>query len=508
MRVLLRNGVIYANGPQPLTAMLCADDRIVWVGKDHDGHAADRVIDLDGRIVVPAFVDAHVHLTSTGLDVVDCAVPDPSLLLTRFAPSSAVVVGHGWDDTDWPRNWFDIDAFEAQVGNTAVYASRVDVHSAFVSRALLRQVPSDLDGWSVTGILTRAAHAHARTLAFAALTDEQRRTAQQRALRIAAERGIAGLQEMSGPAIASARDAQLLRDQASVHSPAVAIWWGELHGIHTARELGAYGVGGDLVIDGSVGSRTAAFHEPYFDGPGKGELYQDLDELIAHITEALHAGLPNSFHAIGDAAISQVIEAYSQVARTIPLDRIRGARHRIEHCELIRDTDLQQLAEFGIVASMQPAFDAHWGGDGMYRQRLGVERAARMNRFATMARAGVQLAFGSDAPVTALDPWAGVHAAQFHRTQEESLTQRGAIAAHTRGGWRSIGVDDAGMLTEGWEATYAVWEGTGNVVAAPDERISRWSTDPRAGIPQLPDMRQARCVLTVRRGETLFDALS
>lgn len=507
MRVLLRNGVIYANGPQPLTSMLCADDRIVWVGRDHDGHAADRVIDLDGRIVVPAFVDAHVHMTATGLDVVDCVVADPALLLARFAPSPEVVIGHGWDDTAWPADWFDIDALESRVGNTMVYASRIDVHSAFVSHALLQRVPSDLDGWSATGVLTRAAHAHARTLAFEALTDVQRRDAHRRALRMAAERGIAGVQEMSGPAIASTRDAELLLESASPTTPAVALWWGELHGIERARALGAYGVGGDLVIDGSVGSHTAAFHEPYSDVSHQGVLYQDLDSIVEHIASALDAGLPNSFHAIGDAAVSQVVEAYTRVARSVPIDRIRAARHRIEHCELVRDHELQQLADFGIIASVQPAFDAHWGGDGMYRQRLG-DRATRMNRFATMAKVGIQLAFGSDAPVTPLDPWGAVHAAQFHRTSEESLTQRAAIAAHTRGGWRSVGVDDAGVLAEGWESTFAVWEGSGDPITAPDERIARWSTDPRAGIPQLPDMRQARCVLTVRRGETLFDALS
>ena len=194
MRVLLRNGVIYANGPQPLTAMLLADDRIVWIGTDHAAHEADRIVDLDGRIVVPAFVDAHVHTTATGLATIDCTVHDHRRLLDRFTGSDTVVIGHGWDDTGWPPDWFSLDELDARVGNTVVYASRIDVHSAFVSRSLLERVPAQLDGWSATGILTRAAHAAAREMAFGLLSDEQRRNAQRRILALAAERGIACIQ--------------------------------------------------------------------------------------------------------------------------------------------------------------------------------------------------------------------------------------------------------------------------------------------------------------------------
>lgn len=509
MRVLLRNGVLYANGPQPLSSMLIVDDRIAWIGHDVEMHDADRVIDLDGRVVVPAFVDAHVHATATGLAMVPCSVDHPSQLLDRFHPSAEVVLGHGWDDTTWPSGWFSRADLDNRVGNTLVYASRIDVHSAIVSSALLDRVPRELDGWSDTGVLTRAAHAHARMVAFAALSDQQRIAAQRRTLALAAELGIACLHEMSGPAIASYRDAELLLAQTSPTTPQVALWWGELHGFDRARDLGAYGIGGDLVIDGSVGSRTAAFCDDYHDHPTRGASYQEGDELVAHIAAAVDAGIPTAFHAIGDAAVAQIVSAYRQVVESRSIERFSAGLHRIEHCELARDEDLRTIAELGIIASVQPQFDAQWGGHvGMYAQRLGTERASRMNRFASMAKAGIRLAFGSDSPVTALDPWGSVHAAQFHRTPGESLTQRAAIAAHTRGGWRAIGVETAGVLAEGWDATFAVWETDGESVAFVDDRIARWSTDPRAGVPRLPDMRNARCVMTVRRGEALFDALS
>lgn len=509
MRVLLRNGLIYANGPQPLTSMLIAGDRIVWIGRDHSGHEADTVIDLDGRVVMPAFVDAHIHATTTGLDMLDCANVDPLHLVERFTASGEVVLAHGWDDSHWQADWFRIEALDERVGSTIVYASRIDVHSAFVSSALLALVPPDLDGWSPTGVLTRAAHAAARDIAFKRLSLSQRQRAQRRTLARASAAGVAGIQEMAGPQISSFDDAQLLQSLRALDQPHVALWWGELHGFERARELEAVGIGGDLVIDGSVGSRTAAFIDQYVDADTRGVLYQEFDELTAHITEAVNRNMACSFHAIGDAATSQILKAFSKVAERIGADRIRGGRHRLEHCELIEDHALEVMAELGIIGSVQPQFDASWGGrDGMYAHRVGRDRALRMNRFATMASAGIQLVFGSDTPVTQLDPWSTVHAAQFHRVEHERLSQRAAIAAHTRGGWRSIGVDDAGVLAEGWEATFAVWEYDGNATTRNDARLSRWSTDPRAGIPHLPDMRQAHCVMTVRRGETLFDALS
>jgi predicted amidohydrolase YtcJ len=129
---------------------------------------------------------------------------------------------------------------------------------------------------------------------------------------------------------------------------------------------------------------------------------------------------------------------------------------------------LSELARLGVFASVQPVFDALWGGtDGMYVTRLGLERAAGMNPFAAMAAAGIPLAFGSDSPVTPLGPWAAVHAATAHRTPASSLTAAAAFAAHTSGGWRAAGVDDAGELRPGSLASYAVWAHEPDGSAAP-----------------------------------------
>jgi predicted amidohydrolase YtcJ len=160
------------------------------------------------------------------------------------------------------------------------------------------------------------------------------------------------------------------------------------------------------------------------------------------------------------------------------------------------------------MASMQPNFDALWGGEeGMYAQRLGSARARTMNRFALLASQGVPLAFGSDTPVTDMNPWATVRAATMHHTPGSAISARAAFAAATRGAWRAGGVRDGvtGTLVPGAPASYAVWEADDFDVAAPADAVARWSTDPRSRVPGLPALadRLPTCRQTVHRGVIL-----
>jgi predicted amidohydrolase YtcJ len=312
---------------------------------------------------------------------------------------------------------------------------------------------------------------------------------------------------MAGPAISSEADLigllALAREEAV---PEVVAYWGELHAVDKARELGAVGAAGDLFCDGSLGSHTAALHEPYADAPEThGVLHLDAADIAEHIRACTAAGMQAGFHAIGDAAVDRVLDAIDLV--TADLGRAGGAGHRIEHAEMVRSP--QRLAASGLLASMQPLFDALWGGPaGMYAERLGTARALDLNRFAELAAAGVPLAFGSDSPVTDLGPWAAVRAAAYPSEPGAAISPRAAFTAHTRAGWRAAGRDGEGVLAPGAPATFAVWDAGELAVDAPDERVSRWSTDPRAAVPGLPDIAPGAelpsCRLTVRAGAVIF----
>ncbi|CAM5483350.1 hypothetical protein SCYAM73S_03580 [Streptomyces cyaneofuscatus] len=133
-------------------------------------------------------------------------------------------------------------------------------------------------------------------------------------------------------------------------------------GARRIRELGAIGAAGDLFVDGSLGSHTACLHEPYADDPQTGTAHLDAARIAAHVTACTEAGLQAGFHAIGDAAVTAVVEGVRAAAERLGLARIRAARHRVEHAEMLTPETIAAFAELGLTASVQPAFDAAWGG--------------------------------------------------------------------------------------------------------------------------------------------------
>ncbi|MBZ6230778.1 amidohydrolase [Streptomyces olivaceus] len=518
--VLLRRGEVHSPADPFATAMVVERGQVAWVGSEGAADAfadgVDEVVDLDGALVTPAFTDAHVHTTATGLaltglDLSGAPTREAALALVRdFAaarPGDRVLLGHGWDAARWPGNVPPTLAeLDDATGGRPLYLSRIDVHSAVVSTALLDLVP---DGAArADGPLTGDAHHAVRAAALGAVTPAQREEAQRAALAHAASLGIGTVHECAGPEISAEDDLTgLLRLSAGEPGPRVVGYWAE-RDVDKARELGAVGAAGDLFVDGSLGSHTACLHQPYADAGHTGTAHLDAADVAAHVVACTEAGLQAGFHAIGDAAVAAVVEGVRAAADKAGLARVRAARHRVEHAEMLTPETVAAFAELGLTASVQPGFDALWGGeDGMYAQRLGVERARTLNPYAALLRAGVPLAFGSDSPVTPLDPWGTVRAAAFHRTPEHRVSVRAAFTAHTRGGWRAIGRDDAGVLVPGAPADYAVWRTGELVVQAPDDRVARWSTDPRSGTPGLPDLTPGRelpvCLRTVVGGRTV-----
>ena len=501
-----RGGRFYSAADPRATAMLVRDGRITWLGADGDSPGADVTVDLAGALVTPAFVDAHLHATDTGLafDGLDLsAVRSPGELLDAVAafaatrPADAVVHGHGWDESTWaqqtPPSAGELDRAG---GGRRVYLSQASVHSALVSTALL-PAAEGVAGYDTSGWVREQAHHAVRAVALGALTRQQRTAAQRTALAEAASTGIAAVHECAGPGTSSEADFGSVLALSRAGLPRVFGYWGELGGAAKARELGAVGAAGDLYADGALGSRTASLRQPYADGPGRGEAFVTAEQAAEHLLDCVSVGVQGGFHAIGDAAIETVLEGFALAAKAVGVDRLREGRHRIEHVELIDKAMIARMVEFGVVASVQPVFDLLWGGpDRMYAQRLGVDRALASNPIGAMHATGVALAFGSDSPVTALDPWTVVNAAAAPRNPVYRMSVRAAFAASTRGGWRAAGVDGAGVLAPGQAATFAIWETPAGL---------------RDGLPALlPDLDGAAperpiCRRTVLDGETIFE---
>lgn len=532
---LYRNGSVYSAADPFATAMLVEGDTVAWVGSEHAAESLQdarmTVVDLQGALITPGFVDAHAHVTETGaalssLDLTGAASLDEllDLVAKAAAGTQGLIAGYGWDESAWPERRVPTAAeLDAASGHRPVYLARTDVHCAVVSGTLAAELKlAEHDGWD-NGFVVRAAHALART-ASRSMDLAQRSRYQQAALKHAASRGIIAVTEMAAPHLSTVADLrQLMGLEGSLGEdplPQILPYWGQL--VQSESELAEVtapfegrliGLAGDLNMDGSLGARTAALRSPYADAPeSRGTLYLTAEQAGRHLALATRAGLQGGFHVIGDAGLDTVLAGLRAAADEVGEERIRASHHRMEHLELADDDAIAELVRFGAVASMQPGFDAAWGGSGgLYEQRLG-ERNASMNRFASLLSAGVMVAVGSDSPVMPMSPWAAIRAAVSHSNPAERISARAAFIGHTRAGWRAAGAGNfmLGQLAPGAPASYAVWEVEELMVQTPEAKGAAWSTDPRAGTPLLPALDTAhepRCLLTVHDGTELYRAV-
>jgi predicted amidohydrolase YtcJ len=478
-------------------AVLVRGSRVVWVGDDPDQappHQHRHV--LDGAVLGPAFVDAHAHLTPLGLSQVTLdlsEVRSGAELLRALATYAAqhtgrVIWGHGFDPYAFTDELPTPDQLAEVTPGRGVYLSRVDGHASLVDRHTLSAAPlarangieRDGDG-RTTGLLRREANHIVRRWAIGAMDPAELAAARTAATRYAASIGVGSVHEMAGPDLMGRAD---LDAWVTGGWPIEVIpYWGDLD-LSVPIELELKQAGGDLFLDGSFGSHTAALAEPYADRPDHhGDLEIDDAALTDWYLEATELGLQVGVHAIGDAAVRQAVRCLRAAEAALPEhlgDAVARRHHRIEHAELFPTDLLDDASELGIVISAQPAFERIWGGvGGLYETRLGA-RARTTNPYRTFADRGIAIAFGSDANVAPMDPWATVHAAQHRREARHEVSRLEAVSMSTLGGRHAARQDRyAGVVRAGMRADLVAFEG-----------------DPYAA----DDPRGARCVLTIVHG--------
>lgn len=458
--------------PEPSDArvLVWEDQRIVWVGADpREAPPVEQTIALPGAWITPGFVDAHVHGTATGLtlDGVDLSsstsADDVVDRVRAFAADrdDDPIVGSGWQEHGWP---VAIPPSAERLASVApgrrLLLDRVDGHSCLVDPQTLAQVGGD-DGVDrdhagrPTGWLREAAAGRARARIRELLPAARLSRARQAAATEAARLGITSMHEMGNPALSSLDDA--VAWSTGEWPVEVIAWWADIDpSVALTHHLQP---GGDLFLDGAIGSRTAAVTSGYRDGPDLGELFFGDSEVVDFFVRCTRAGVGGGVHAIGDAAIEQAVTSVERAADEVGLTAVRACRHRIEHVELPRPDHARRMAAIGIVASVQPAFDAEWGGpSGLYASRFGRDAAVVSNPFSDFVAAGCSLAFGSDSAVTPMAPWAGVLAATAHRGGY-AIDRRTALEAATLGGRHVARQEGVGPLRPGYRADLAVWDG-------------------------------------------------
>lgn len=533
---LYRNGSVYSAADPLATAMLVDGGTVAWVGGEHAAtsiqDATMMVVDVQGALITPGFVDSHVHLTEIGmaLESLDFSGTESlSQLLQMIAGEPArgpIRLGFGWDETTWPEGRPPTAAeLDRASSGAEVYLARIDVHSAVVSTALAARLGlPQLPGWQGAGLVTGQAHQAVRD-EVRNFDSTSRAHYQEAALRAAAASGHVAVAEMAIPGAGALADLAMLmaRSDSGAPFPEVLPYWAQavssaVEGRALLAELAAEGVrprglAGDLNVDGSIGSRTALLRADYADLAGhRGVASLDAEQIGRHLAACSELGMQGGFHIIGDAGMDLALDGLRQAADMVGAPALRAAGHRFEHAEMADARAVAGLAEFSVTASMQPAFDALWGGPGgLYEARLGAERAQSMNRIADLFAAGVPVCLGSDAPVTPFDPWAGIRACLSHHQAGQRISARAAFLGYSRAGWRAAKERDPmmGQLVPGAPASFAIWQVDELMVQVADERVQSWSTDPRSRTPLLPalDTENApRCLRTVHRGKELYTA--
>lgn len=449
---------------------------IIWIGRSASGAPrAARRVSLGGRRVSPGFVDGHAHLTITGLAMhgLDLAraraVSDVRQALRSYRSETRFVWGTGWDDAapGWRGRGPSGADVDAVAGDRLVYLTRVDAHSAVVSATLFGAAgcgahdgaDRDEDG-GFTGIVRREAHHAARRYMLDHVPSSTLAEAHRAAADAAAAAGITTVHEMSGP-LHGAGERGLDTLLAQELSVGVVVYYAS-EDTTIPLERGLRTIGGDLNVDGALGSRTAALSKPYRDMRAhSGSLYRDAGDCAEFFVAATRAGLQAGVHCIGEAACEAAVRGLERAARKTSLGAVRRMRHRLEHFEMASVDLIRRAAKLGAAISMQPAFDAAWGGEGrMYAKRVGTGRARRMNHFRAVVRSGGVCGFGSDSPVTPFDPLGGVRAAVAPSNPAHALAFGEAFATATAGASALARQDRLkGRLAAGYRADFVVWDG-------------------------------------------------
>jgi predicted amidohydrolase YtcJ len=451
-------------------------NRIIAVGsaaeiKRHTG-ARTRTVDARGALVLPGFNDAHTHFLSGGfqlsnVDLRDAATPQEfAARIRRFAekaPPGRWITGGDWDHERWPAVSGNaplptkelIDSFTA---DRPVFVNRLDGHMALANSLALklagitRATPDPPGGLIVrdaaTGEPTGVLKDSAMSAVYAKIPEpsfDEKLAAARAASNYAASLGVTSVQDMSAGSDVGVYQTLLERGELKTRVYAVAPLgeWRRLADVGVRRAFGGdmLRIGGlKAFSDGSLGSTTALFFEPYNDAPETRGLGSGLaeGEMLKRVEAADAAGLQVMIHAIGDRANDQILSIYEQVARAHGL---RDRRFRIEHAQHLRPEEIAEFARQKVVASMQPY---HAIDDGRWAEkRIGPARIKGTYAFRSLLDAGAVLAFGSDWTVAPIDPLLGVYAAVTRRTldgknpdgwvPEQKITVEEAVRAYTYG---------------------------------------------------------------------------
>ena len=507
-------------------AIAIRGEQILAVGsnskiKQYIDEAATQVIDVGGRLLIPGFNDAHIHFLSGGRSLMNLDfryVFDPQEIAQMVKEKvdqvepGVLIQGRGWEHETFPdKQWPTKEILDAVAPDNPVILSRADGHSVWVNSYVIKMseitkdTPNPPNGTIVkdpetgepTGILKEGASRLIRRTTTHELTPEEQQIQTDLALELALEAarktGVTSISQLNGgfELLQRFKDEGRLTLRATVNMGLPSEGenteesWNRLEKLRkdfpAEKDWIRFGYL-KIFIDGTLGSGTALMFEPFVDDPTtSGLAMMPYDEFERRIVAADARGFQTGTHAIGDKGNNWVLNSFEK-AREV--NGIRDSRHRSEHAQILRLSDIPRFAELGAIASMQPT---HCITDKRFAEkRIGLERCEGAYAWQKLLDAGVPIAFGTDWAVEPIDPLEGLYAAVSRKDRageegdgwfpDQKLSMEKAIELYTLGAAYAEFIEDRkGKLKEGYLADMVIFNN--DLMTIPHDQIMTSKVD-------------------------------
>ncbi len=426
-----------------------------------------KMIDLGGKTVLPGFIDSNIHMVQSGLlqYCVRINAETKSEFLQQLTDKAAefadgeLVWCIGYNEETIDVNRWDLD----QVSSShPIVVSRTEFHKTVVNTTAynMLQIPSSLSGVlrderdMPTGVLRGEASGFARRKLYTNfVSDDLRRKAVRDMEREVFRYGITTVNAMEGGAFFSGRDIDIVDDYAKKSNLDILLF-PQTMDVGKIKEMGLSRIGGNIYLDGSIGSKGAALNRNYRGCSHNGTLYYSQDDVNQFVLEAHARGMQIALSCIGPRAIDQALTAFSSAFEAVGAG---SHRHRLELFVLPTAAQIDEAVSLGLILSMRPNYDALWGGrEGMYAANMGTGWEG-CNPIGQVIKSGGIVCGGSEYSVTPLNPLTSIKSCLLHSQEEQRISLYEALKTYTvNGAYANLVEGAVGQIREGMQADLVV----------------------------------------------------
>ena len=439
--------------------MIVSDGFILNAGFDiPKPFAKTPAIDLEGAIIIPPFVDSHTHFLQTGIVSAGCqldkaeSIKDIVDMVSDECKRNRIVLGWKLGDYSLREIRQLVSEIEKLGHKNFIWLVGQDLHHCVANSEAIKWAKKNFSLADYPdNIISGEAYNFLSYKINDLLTESYKLDSLKIVEKHCISKGVATVHALEGTEENPYET--LLVDRFFRNSKLTAVIYNQSSDPRIPLKNKWGQMGGCILVDGSIASRTASMFEEYADAKTKGDLYLNSDAVMALTKTASQNRLQLALHAIGDMACEIVASTYMWANDTFGEPE---RPNRIEHFILPNNKSIRNARKSNAVIGIQPAYDYFWGGkDGVYAERLGVERAMNCNPFKTLLNSGITLIGGSDSPVTPIDPMLGIHSIVNHHNTDEQLGLNEAFSIFINEPHRATGMFDRnGHLRIGEKADF------------------------------------------------------